>query len=189
MKVPCPTASNKKDDSSPATYPPNTTIIIGDSMLNGIEENKLSMKHRNVKVRNFPGANIDDMSDYIKPILSRKPKNIILHIGTNDCINSTPGQIYAKIQNLTIAIKEKLPNANIIISSIINRKDNTKAQENVSQFNFILKSSNFNYIDNGNISHEHLGRRGLHLNKLGKGKFAINLINQLKTIYKPYKSQ
>ena len=48
-----------------------TTLIVGDSVLEGI---------RSVKVRIFPGATTHDMYDYLKPLLKENPDNIILHI-------------------------------------------------------------------------------------------------------------
>ena len=41
-------------------WPTNTVLIAGDSILNGIEEDRLKKNH-SVKVRSFPGSNIDDM--------------------------------------------------------------------------------------------------------------------------------
>ena len=43
----------------------NTILIVGDSMLSGIEERRIAKRNRKVKVKNFPGATIDDMYDYI----------------------------------------------------------------------------------------------------------------------------
>ena len=37
-------------------------------------------------------------------------------------------------------------------------------------------------IDNGNISSEHLNGSGLHLNRHGKGKLAMNLIKKLREL-------
>ena len=53
----------------------NTTLIVDDSMLSGIEERRISQRDRKVKVKNFPGAKIDDMYDYIKPLLKKCPDN------------------------------------------------------------------------------------------------------------------
>ena len=64
-----------------------TFRIAGDSISYGIDGNLLSQK-RFVKVRQFPGATITDMYDYLKPILKRHPEFLILHIGTS--------KIYAK---------------------------------------------------------------------------------------------
>ena len=52
-------------------WPQNTVLIAGDSILNGIEENRLKKNH-SVKVRSFPGSNIDDMYDYLKTIIEKE---------------------------------------------------------------------------------------------------------------------
>ena len=44
-------------------------------MLSGTEE-RILKKEKKVKVKNFPGVTIDDMYDYIKPLLKRCPDNI-----------------------------------------------------------------------------------------------------------------
>ena len=40
-------------------YPRNTTVIVGDS--SGVFEDRLRRKNHAVKVRNFPGAHVEDM--------------------------------------------------------------------------------------------------------------------------------
>ena len=59
----------------------NTTLIDVDSIASGIEENRISGHWRKVKVKSFPGAIIEDIYDYIKPLLKKYPKNIILLLG------------------------------------------------------------------------------------------------------------
>ena len=68
----------------------NTTLIVGDCMFSGIEERRISKSDRKVKVKNFPGATIDDMYDYIKPLLRKCPDNITLHVGTITRLMSDP---------------------------------------------------------------------------------------------------
>ena len=58
-------------------------------MISGIDQQRLSVKGRIIKVRSFPGATINDMHDYVKPLLKKAPDNVILHVGTNDARNST----------------------------------------------------------------------------------------------------
>ena len=55
----------------------NITLIVGDSMLSGIEERRISkgIESRKVKVKNLPGATIDDMYKYVKPLLKKCPDN------------------------------------------------------------------------------------------------------------------
>ena len=47
-------------------------LIAGDSLLYGVDEQRLSNKY-NVKVRCFPGATISDMFDYLKPLFKNNP--------------------------------------------------------------------------------------------------------------------
>jgi len=56
--------------------------------LNGIDSNGLSTKSNQVFVRNFPGAMTQDMIDFAKPIINKKPDAIVLHVGTNDITNN-----------------------------------------------------------------------------------------------------
>ena len=42
--------------------------IVGDSVLEGIEQKRIS-ENRSVKVRIFPSATTHDMYDYLKPLL------------------------------------------------------------------------------------------------------------------------
>ena len=70
-------------------YPSNTTVITGDSIKNGIRKESLSGKYGVVKVRNFPGATIEDMQHNLVPILERNPCRLILHVGTNNAEPST----------------------------------------------------------------------------------------------------
>ena len=62
----------------------HNVIVCGDSMLNNIEGNGLSSKSVKVTVKNFPGADTQDMTDFIKPLLKKSPKSLVVHAGTND---------------------------------------------------------------------------------------------------------
>ena len=46
-------------------WPKNTTLIVGDSIIHGLDERRL--KNYKAKVRSFPGAKINDIYDYINP--------------------------------------------------------------------------------------------------------------------------
>ena len=61
-----------------------TVLIAGDSILNGIDEKRMG---KDIKVRANPGAEINDMFYYLSPLLSKKPKYVILHVSSNDSIN------------------------------------------------------------------------------------------------------
>ena len=59
-------------------------ITVGDSTLNGTNENGLSRNGCIVTVRPHSGATTEDLTDHIQPVAGRKPDTGVLHIGTND---------------------------------------------------------------------------------------------------------
>ena len=75
-----------------------------------------------------------------------------------------------------------MPESNVILSNIIDRSDNGIARLKILNFNKHLNSLKIDTIDNGNISSEHLNGSGLHLNRHGKGKLAMNLIKKLREL-------
>ena len=67
-------------------WPSNTILITGSSMLQGIDEKRMS-RRKNVKVRPNPGATIRDMHDHLNALLRKKTDYLILHAGGNDASN------------------------------------------------------------------------------------------------------
>ena len=169
----------KVDDKS--KWHKNTTLIVGDSMISGIDQNRLSIKGRIVKVRSFPGATINDMYDCIKPLLKKAPANVILHVGTNNAPNSTSRAILDNILLLKSFIEKALPQSNVCISNVIKRTDNGKATLTVNNVNEHLSALQLDIVDNSNINVTGLNRGGLHLNETGTGKLAVNFIKKIKS--------
>ena len=62
-------------------YPSRITVMVGYSIINGAIEERINKKDRPVKVRNFPGAAMEDKEHYLIPIIQKKPSNIILQVG------------------------------------------------------------------------------------------------------------
>lgn len=161
-------------------WPKGTVLIIGDSIIGGILEDKLS--RYKVKVRSNPGACIDDIYDYIAPLLRKKPTYIILHVGTNDATSKSSRKIYTEITNLRSYIEDCLPETKVIISCPVLRTDNQKANRTLQEVDSKLKGSNFDLVVNDNITDTHLGKKGLHLNDKGSGSLAVNFINHIKRL-------
>ena len=113
----------------------NTTLIVGDSMISGIDQQRLLVKGRIVKVGSFPGATINDMYDYIRPLLKKAPDNVILHVGTNDTPNNTSRAILDNLLSLKSFIEKTLPQSKVCISNIVQRTDNGKATLTVNKVN------------------------------------------------------
>jgi hypothetical protein len=63
------------------------------------------------------------MDYYVKPTLSKNPKEVIIHAGTNNIPRDEPGDIGSKTAKLGEYI-ERTSNAKVIISSIIIRSEN-----------------------------------------------------------------
>ena len=99
----------------------NTTLIVGDSIISGIDQQYLSVKGRITKVRSFPGATINDMYDYIKPLLKKATDNVILHVGTKDAPNSTSRAILDNMLSLKSFIGKTLPQSKVCISKLVKR--------------------------------------------------------------------
>ena len=51
-------------------------------------------------MKSFAGATIEDMYNYIKPLLKKFPKNIILYIGTNNTVKETSGTVLDNLLSL-----------------------------------------------------------------------------------------
>ena len=73
-------------------------IVIGDSMVNNINERGLS-KSNKVLIKNFPGTTSEKILDEMDEIIKEKPDSIIIHARTNDLSN--------KINLLNSAQKKK----------------------------------------------------------------------------------
>ena len=166
--------NSKRPQNNDATYPwpKGTTLITGDSIICGVEENRLSKGK--AKVRSFLGARVSDMYDYLTPLLKKKPSYIILHIGSNDAPDKTADQIVGEILELNANIESILPTVKIYISCPTIRYDNAKANMILSQLTEKMKSVTMNIILNDNVDRSCIGRRGLYLNQKGSGRLAIN---------------
>ena len=131
-------------------------------------------------LKNFPEATIDDMYDYIKPLLKGCPDNIVLHVRTNNMVNELSKLVLDKLLNLKKFIEHTLPESDLVISILITRTNNGKASLTVIKTNEHVHGLQMDVIDNGNITSNKLSKLQLHLNPRGFGKFAINFIRRIK---------
>ena len=167
-------------DNESTPWPVNTVLIAGDSIINGIDEKRISKKNSIVKVRYFNGALVEDMFYNLVPLMRKKPSALILHVGTNNTVSDSSKVILKKINSLISYIKINNPECRIIISQPVRRTDNGKATLTLNNLNKLLAELDVDKIDNSNIDVSCLGKRGLHLNSIGTGKLALNFIKFLK---------
>ena len=57
------------------------------------------------------------MEHYLIPIIQKKPRNIILHVGTNDAKNLPSRTILDNLLKLKVLVKESFPRCRVFIST------------------------------------------------------------------------
>ena len=164
-------------------WPKNTVLVAGSSMVRGLREDLLS-KYLNVKVRSNSGATTRDMFDHLNAFLRKKPKFLILHVGANDSSNTnvTADMIFNRLTRLKSFAEHLVPGIIVIISCPMLRTDDRSANIKLTYLREKLKNSEHKIISNANISHVHLGKKGLHLNDYGVKRFAMNLLACMRSL-------
>ena len=61
-------------------------------------------KKNNIKIKTNPGAANEDIIDYIKPGIRKKPNFLLVHSGTNDLTNGI--NTMAKIRKVVATVEE-----------------------------------------------------------------------------------
>ena len=104
------------------------TNIIGDSIIKYVKGWEISSATNRVTVKSFSGASVEDMTDFIKPILRKKPEKIILHIGT----------VADGITNLAHSNQQQCTDIEIIVSGVIIRSDDMCASSRIRETNKLV---------------------------------------------------
>lgn len=157
-------------------------VILGDSVVKGLQWWKMSKNNVRVQVKCFPGATVSDMECYAIPTLRSDPDEIIVHIGTNDLRHRSSQDVAEDIINLCDDLSQNTT-ARITISGLTTRTDDSSIGEKVKDTNRILKSfvscRDLKFIDNCRIGSNMLNGSGLHLNQKGSAALAKNILNQV----------
>ena len=105
---------------------------------------------------------------------------IIINAGTNNSITRTSEEMLVDTMELKQYV-ENTYHSKVIISNIIGRLDDSKANITIRHFNEELSKLDITIMDNSSITSKHLGKRGLHLTSPhGSGRLAMNLINLIR---------
>ena len=177
------TSSRQSSLKNSKTESKKDVIIIGDSMLNGINEEGLSDDRHKVKVKNHSGATTENIRDFIKPEVRKKPDIIIVHVGTNDITNNTKS--FENYKKITDAIKgcHQIRVTKLRISNVIIRKDKPDIEKKVIEFNSRLSKfcskNKIDIIENENLDESCLSLKKLHLKKKGNSYLANNFLDFL----------
>ena len=154
-------------------------MIVGDSTLNGIQENRMS-SNNSIKVRAFSGAMVNDFYNYLEPLMEKTPDKLIIHAGTNDTMEKNAEDILCDLLQLKSYIFERFGIVAVISCPTL-RTDNFMAKRKVSELCSLINNLEIPFICNKNISDDCLGKGGkhpgLHLNPKGSGRLATNFIS------------
>ena len=82
--------------------------------MSGLRESKMPFR-RNIKVRFFPGARIQNMYYYLVPLLRKRPYKIILHADTNDAPHMKADEMLEELGKLKSLIWDMLPSVKIVL--------------------------------------------------------------------------
>lgn len=122
--------------------------------------------------------------DYIKPVLNKEPKEVIVHVGTNDTRHRNSSEIIQELAELHHQITQRCPKTTIVISELTCREDHADLKRKVTEVNSLLrtycKENKIGLISHRNIDSTSLNGSKLHLNQFGTSKFAKNIISYLR---------
>ena len=82
-------------------------------------------------------------------------------------------------------ILKQLPSCRVKVSKPTVQIDHGKVNLTLRNVDKNLETLNLEFIGNGNISAQHLRRKGLHLNSKDKGILALNFLNQIGKFCRP----
>ena len=92
--------TNNPDNNPDAEkWKPRKSLIVGDSMIAGLVEAKLS-RNKKVKAHLFPDAKMKDFYYYLVPLLKDKPDNILLHFSANNTPYKNEDAIYKELKSI-----------------------------------------------------------------------------------------
>ena len=148
------------------------TVILGDSQLHHIEENKLFSKTNKILVRSKGELKVNKVIDTFGDILNEEADEFIFHVEVNSIENESEEQIPHKF----LKLGDSIDSARVMFLSIIKRADKPELNLKIMQITDKLKNlcleNGYDFIDNINIGFRHLGRDKLHINTEGQRLFS-----------------
>ena len=159
--------------------------IISDSMLRYQRPKLLSKNNNFDNVRFHPGTTTEDIVEFIKPFIRKKPNAVIIHAKTNILTDGTNTmkqvcKIAKTIQEMENSGKSGIGFSTVIRKADRNFKDKTK--EISDKLKRYCEGNGFVYVDSDNINQKSLNKSLLRLNKAGNKLISENLLHCLKNL-------
>ena len=170
-----------------------TTVIFSTSITKGIKVRDFNNEYKlgTARFRRFHGASSKYMKHYVIPtLIDECPQVVLLQCGGNGLptskSNPKPVEDIAKEIIDTAKLCENYGVQQILIGSVITRKQGYMDRRK-RELNRILKGMctdlGYFYVDNENITHEHLCRDDVHLTYEGSDILTLNYLHSLNNIF------
>ena len=150
----------------------NINLVIGDSMVKHIDNNKLTKAaKRNTVCHSYSGATVEQIATKFEQHSKENHSfdRVIIHVGTNDLVHTQPDKVAQNMESLIVRVKSQAKQ--VAVSSVVRRYDNKVKPIIISSYNNLLHNlcikHKIAYIDNDCIENSMLNRSNLHLNTNG----------------------
>jgi hypothetical protein len=168
-------------------FPGTETLILGDSVVRGLHENKMSVTHEETQVISVSGLNRSGLIQRLNETEKQTNiKTVVLHIGINDCKR---GYVIGKNawRSVVNAVRRCFPQATILMSSVLPYNDwhqhitatITSTNASLSEVCAAMKAHT---IDNDTTFYTQTGELktgwyhdAIHPNKTGTSGLAVNI--------------
>ena len=160
-------------------------LIVGDSIVQGIK-NQQFHKGQNTKVISLRGRGLQEVRKYFQSVLleGSQPKNIVIHVGSNDVLNDTAENFIKVYETLIEEIKIKFQDSKLFVSLIIQKVNNEHFNKKSAYFNKLLKEMstkmNISFIPHYIIEENLFRSDGTHLSERGTATFVSNMKLKLR---------
>lgn len=153
--------------------------LVGDSLVRGQLTELCARAPEKRKLFCIPGAGVEDVIASLDEVSNLAPANTtyVVHVGSNDVLNTRSEELMSKYKRLIRSFKDK--SRNVIISGIIPR-----VSANQQFFNFasstnrrlsnLCREEDIGFIDTWDhfyYDHSLFTRDGVHLNQVGAARF------------------
>ena len=180
-------SSNQKHVPNPnERSPKGPVLLLGDSMIRGIQQRKFA-PNRYVNKQIIAGGT-REIRQYINHMQERNDYDyIVIHSGTNDVGNLTANEIRLNMENCLVNLKQRWPNSTIAISGLTYVPRDTNKNQLIDEINChyesICTELGVTFIDNKRVTCDNYGNLieqvfydDVHLNnKIGTKKLVTNV--------------
>ena len=188
-------SSENEQPSLPFISKNTSSLIIGDSVVNGIYSRKMNVNNEKCKVISISGLDTFSLSDYLynSPV-NTNVKTLIVHIGIN---NAKKGHIITQDtwKRIIKDLKIKFPNAHISMSTILPYREKhptiiNATDESNNNLECICEDNHIDMINNDDtfLTQDNMVKTGwykdnIHPNKRGTSGLAVHFKKHISKVF------